>query len=321
MAAFSTTSRTALSEALLPESPTDVQPAINPTIWMYWNGGFENAPEVVRLCLRSWKFHNLGWRVVELSDANIGEHVDEETLAKLRGLRNITIQKFANLLRLYLISRHGGVWADATCFCRRPLDDWLHDYMASGFFAFRRRADKWLRESRNRSWLTYAGTSGDRIFASWFLAAIRGNPLASTFFAKHLELFETNSFSLQGTREGSRRRRLMKRVLRRNAGLSQLWAHPAVMRAAKVYPYFIIHYHFARLVTHDRVCRDIWDATPAFLASDLTSLVRFVVSPVTDSLMRDLTRPQTPMHKLTWKYRHKDFREGCVLDYLARSLG
>ena len=117
------------------------QPELQRTIWMYWGQGFENAPEVVRICLRSWKSRNPGWRVVELTNANVSEYVDEPTLAKIRALKNIRIQKFANLIRLYLISRYGGVWVDATCFCCRPLDDWLHDYMGSGFFAFRRRAD------------------------------------------------------------------------------------------------------------------------------------------------------------------------------------
>ena len=58
----------------------------------------------------------------------------------------------ANVLRMELLARHGGVWVDATCFCVRPLDEWLPAQMSSGFFAFARPA---------RS----------RLLANWFLAA------------------------------------------------------------------------------------------------------------------------------------------------------
>src|SRR6266508_5901263 len=173
------------------------------------------------MCLRSWKIRNPGWRVVELSDANLSEYIDQESLAKIRGLSNITIVKFANLIRLYLISRHGGVWADATCFCCKPLDNWLPDYMGSGFFAFRRHSDEWLRNPRSRAW-EFGRRRSDRVIASWFLASLRGNPLASIFFEKHLALFATNSFSLQDSPRGIRRVKAMARVLNRNAKLSQL---------------------------------------------------------------------------------------------------
>lgn len=297
------------------------RPELNRTIWIFWRQGFENAPEVVRICLRSWKIHNPGWRVVELSGANLSEYVDPEPLAKLQGLTNIGMQKFANLIRIYLVGRHGGVWADATCFCCKPLDDWLPDYMPSGFFTFRRRPDAWLEDPRNTGWRAYARRSGDRIIVNWFFASLRGNALASTMFEKHLALFTANSFSLQGSPRGAGRVRAISRVLNRNPKLSQLWTNPLVARTAKAYPYFIFHYHFARLVSEDAVCRDIWKRTPVFLGDSFSRLKRHMVSPVTDSLLRDLSRPATPMHKLTWKYRHEDFRAGCVLDHLARSLG
>jgi hypothetical protein len=52
-----------------------------------------------------------------------------------------------------LLRRHGGVWADATCYCLQPLAEWLPSKLApAGFFAFDRPAP-------------------DRMLASWFLAA------------------------------------------------------------------------------------------------------------------------------------------------------
>lgn len=298
------------------------QHELSRTIWIFWKQGFENAPEVVRICLRSWKVHNPGWRVVELSDANLSEYIDPGSLAKLRALKNIITVKFANLLRLYLLSRHGGVWADATVFCCKPLDEWLPDYMPSGFFAFRRHPDAWLKDPRNAGWRGYARRSGDRIFASWFLASLPGNALATTFFERHLAFFATNSFSLRGTPKAARRIKALARILNRNVKLVQWWTHPLVTRTFNVYPYFILHYHFARLVSEDAACRDVWNRTPVFLIRNLSNLsTSSVVSPMTDELLHDLNGPTAYMHKLTWKYRQEDFREGCVLDYLVRSLG
>jgi hypothetical protein len=306
-------------------SPTQLTPPSQNddgrTIWIFWSQGFENAPEVVHICLRSWKLRNPGWRVVELSDSNLAEYVDPEPLANLRALSNIRTQKFANLLRIYLVGRHGGVWADATCFCCKPLDDWLPEYMVSGFFAFRRRPHAWLEGAGNLGWRCYTERSGDRIVANWFVSALRGNPLALIFFEKHLALFAENSFSLQGSARGAKRVASIERVLNRNPKLSQLWTHPAVMKTARVYPYFIFHYHFAKVVSEDETCRDIWNRTPVFLGDSFSRLKRFMVSPVTDSLLRYLNNPDTPMHKLTWKYRHEEFTDGCVLDYLTKSLG
>ena len=70
----------------------------------------------------------------------------------------------ADLARLDLLARHGGVWADATCFCVRPLDDWLLPCLPSGFFAFDRPGP-------------------DRLLSTWFLAAQPGNALVSGTFA------------------------------------------------------------------------------------------------------------------------------------------
>mmetsp|Transcript_104877 Transcript_104877/g.338247 ORF Transcript_104877/g.338247 Transcript_104877/m.338247 type:complete len:374 (+) Transcript_104877:212-1333(+) len=53
------------------------------------------------------------------------------------GRRYIPADAESDLLRLALLYRHGGCWADSTMLCRRPLDDWLPQATeASGCFAF-----------------------------------------------------------------------------------------------------------------------------------------------------------------------------------------
>jgi len=292
---------------------------LNRVVWMLWLQGFDKAPDVVRLCLRSWKTKNPTWTVVELNRDNLSGYVDSDSLSTLLGL-DLPPAKVANLLRLYLMSRHGGVWADATCFCCRPLDDWLPDYMESGFFAFRSKSDAWLRDHMNLSVRALAMRSGARILASWFLASFKGNLLASTVYERHKNYFVKYRFPLQRTKKGRTRLARLERILNRNPRLAQWWTSPLIAGTAKVFPYFIIHYTFAKVVTENRACRDIWNRTPTLLAFGPLRLIRSLVLPITDQQRDDLKNAKEPLYKLTWKYRYEDFREGCVLDYLMQSV-
>lgn len=275
---------------------------LNRVVWMLWLQGFENSREIVRLCLHSWKTRNPTWKVVELNEQNLSDYIDSGSLSVLRSL-DIRRQTLADLIRMYLISRHGGVWVDATCFCCQPLDNWLHKYMGSGFFAFR-------------------NPRADRIVSNWFLAATKGNLLASLFYEKHRDFFLKNRFPLQDTPKGKKRIKRIGFVLNRNATLAQLWTYPLIIKTLGVYPYFIFHYHFARIVRENAECREIWNRTPPFPADIPRKMnIAGILSPMTDQLLDDLTQARDPLYKLKWHYRQQDFTEGCILDHIMRSIG
>lgn len=273
---------------------------VDRVVWMLWLQGFEKSPEVVRVCLHTWKTRNPGWKVIELSDENLADYIDSSSLSVLRSL-DINRQKLANLIRMYLISRQGGVWVDATCFCCQPLDNWLDDYMASGFFAFR-------------------DPGPDRILANWFLAAKKGNLLASTFYEQHRDFFQKNEFPLQKTEKGRKRARRLGRILNLNSRLAQLWTYPLLIRTVKAYPYMIFHYHFARTVRENEVCREIWSKTPFLSARGPLKMRASLLSPMTDEQMDDLRKLKDPLYKLNWHYRKADVTPGCVLDQIMRSV-
>lgn len=303
--------------------PTGTEPAseLNRVVWMLWLQGFERAPDIVRLCLASWKTRNPTWRVIELSDANLSDYVDADSLASLRAVKNIEVQKFSDLVRLYLICKHGGVWADATCFCCKPLDSWLPDNMTSGFFAFKFQADEWLQSNMS------SGLSGlvarkkhSKIIANWFLAARKGNYLACTVHAKHVDLFSKNDFSRQFQKNGRKMVKKLGAILNRNARTAQWWTSPLITRTARVAPYFIFHYHFARIITEDKRCMEIWNRTPLLLASGPLKLIRSLVSPITSAQLADIEEARQPVYKLTWKFETENFSSGCVLDHLIRSV-
>lgn len=122
-------------------------------IWIFWDKPLEEAPEVVRASVDSWQRKNPNWQLQVLSDSNIGDYV---TIPEASNPRKP--QWKADLIRVALLSKYGGVWVDATTFCAIPLDEWLPPLMQSGFFAF---PD------------TYPG----RVMQNWFLAATPGNHL------------------------------------------------------------------------------------------------------------------------------------------------
>jgi capsular polysaccharide synthesis protein len=126
-------------------------------IWIYWEQGWDEAPELVAACRRSWIDRNPDWELVSLDSANLSRHVamGSETAGK-----PLSRNHLANMIRLRLLAGQGGVWVDATTFCSTPLTDWLPSLMETGFFAFSRPGK-------------------DRLLSTWFLASEPGHPLAA----------------------------------------------------------------------------------------------------------------------------------------------
>jgi hypothetical protein len=117
-------------------------------IHLYWDQGLEDAPGLVRLCVRSWEQLHPNW-TIRLWDRQAAEEIVDRASLPV-GLK---ITPYSDILRTEILRRHGGVWADATVYCTRPLDSWLLQIMCqTDFFA-----------------LSRPGT--DREIASWFLAA------------------------------------------------------------------------------------------------------------------------------------------------------
>jgi hypothetical protein len=126
-------------------------------LWINWFQGWDVAPALVQACLASWISLNPTWEVRALTNETLSAYIDVE--AEFPGIRGkwVPPQSFSNLLRLALLERYGGVWADATVWCAQPLDSWLPEVTPDGFFAF-------------------ANPGTDRMISTWFLAARPEHP-------------------------------------------------------------------------------------------------------------------------------------------------
>jgi hypothetical protein len=270
-------------------------------IWMMWWQGFDTAPDLIKQCCSSWERHNRDWKVVLLDKENLGEYLDMRNIVDINR-RDISIQKMANLIRVNLLRKHGGVWVDATCFCCAPLDSWLGEYTTSGFFAF-------------------SDAGKGRLLSNWFLASAKDGYLISKFCDEHNLFWNSACFSNQNTRRGRFYLKKLSKIIKRKPSRTRWWFSWPVLKVFKVYPYFIFHYHFAKIINEDALFRQIWSDTKKYSAG-IPHKVLFsgLHQPLSQEIRQFIDSRQSPLHKLTWKHKDNIYSKGCTLNYLLESM-
>ncbi|QPG06409.1 hypothetical protein IT774_04245 [Salinimonas marina] len=102
-------------------------------LWILWLQSESQAPPLVTRCINSWRDLNPGWQVEVLDERSLSRWIELPKFPPGTSLNHM-----ANIIRLRLLVRYGGIWTDATTLCLRPLDDWIGCAYASGMFAFAR---------------------------------------------------------------------------------------------------------------------------------------------------------------------------------------
>ena len=125
---------------------------------MLWLQGWDAAPELAAACAQTWRQCNPGWELRLLAEPDLAALIGDDAGVRAIAGKQLPPDAYSDVVRMALLVHHGGVWADATTYCLRSLDDWLPPMLASGFFAF-------------------TNVDPDRKIASWFLAAAPGAQL------------------------------------------------------------------------------------------------------------------------------------------------
>ena len=128
-------------------------------IWTLWYQGWDSAPEVSKICNESWKIHNPDYTVVNLDSKTLPHYIDPGLLKNISDKTGMS-----DVIRILLLEQHGGVWADSTVLCTKPLDDWLPKNM----FAFHQPS----RQHMTASWFLSAPTD-DYIIKKWCDATLK----------------------------------------------------------------------------------------------------------------------------------------------------
>ncbi len=119
-------------------------------IWWCWLQGFDNAPEIVKVCHRSLQ-KNLNDYDIKVIDAKNWKNYVElpKFIEQKWNKKQIPPALFSDLLRLQLLIKYGGTWIDATVLCTGK--EHTKEYLAADLFLFQytRPGEKWSGDISN----------------------------------------------------------------------------------------------------------------------------------------------------------------------------
>ena len=98
------------------------EPFIPKTIWTYWDS--EDLPEFVSKCIDKWRRLHPDWSITVLNPKNLKDYLPETDIFKLKFAD--TKPRQSDFVRLYILPKFGGVWADASVIPTRSWD-WVID--------------------------------------------------------------------------------------------------------------------------------------------------------------------------------------------------
>lgn len=264
-------------------------------LWLYWHQGISDAPYVVKKCIESWIKKNPTWEIIILDSKNINDYIKldipEQTLNK------ILLAHQSDLIRLLLLSKYGGVWADVTTFCIKSLDKWIDDYAQSGFFVFHKPGK-------------------DRIMSNWFIASKKDSIICNKLYEKLRLFWIENNFNGENRIQRYAKYKFIQ-YFNKNNKTTKYWFNPIVTKVFKVYHYFVFHYMFERLVSTDNECKSIWEKTKKVSAiTPQLPYLEGLVSPLSNSIKKLIDEKEIPIVKLTYKYEQSKYKKGTVLYYI-----
>lgn len=273
----------------------DINKKIPNNIWLLWYQGISNAPHIVKKCVSSWQSKNPTWNVVVLDSHNLHDYVELDISRET--LDNLSLAHQSDLVRLSLLSKCGGVWADATTFCVKPLDEWIHDYGASGFFAF-------------------SNPGRDRIMSNWFMASQRNSPICTRMYDQLSAYWVQNKFE-SSSRYKKYVTSVLARFLNKNSRTTRYWFNPLVTKVLKVYPYFVFHYMFELLVSRDNDSRFIWQNTKKMDAVGPHLIQNYGMhSTPSQAIIEQIDNSEIPLFKLTYKHDHREYSKDSLIYHL-----
>ena len=93
-------------------------------IWICWWQGYDNAPQLVKACINNIKKHSSGKKVIIIDQYNYSNYVEiNKSIVDKINESKFPITFFADILRMNLLSKYGGVWIDSTVFLNEDVSE------------------------------------------------------------------------------------------------------------------------------------------------------------------------------------------------------
>ncbi|MGH8557892.1 MAG: capsular polysaccharide synthesis protein [Methylococcales bacterium] len=264
-------------------------------IWIMWWQGFEKAPRIVQQCIRSWRKNNPDWELVFLDQESVNNYLTLDYITNLNE-NMMPLQALSDVIRINLLAKYGGVWVDATCFCCKPLNEWLDRYIKSGFFAF-------------------SNPGPGRLIASWFLAAENGSYIICQLADSVNKYWSINVLTPANKIVAKN----INRIISYDYRVTPVWFSWFFFRYLKVYPYFWLHYKFNQAFCKNRVFRENWNSSEKYHAGGPLILKRLRKIHDNDSLesfFNEIDRIEVPVYKLNWRLESFGSNKDFVLERL-----
>lgn len=141
----------------------NVSSTFNQPIWVCWLDGIGRAPLLVQKCVSSIKKNAGNHPVNMITQDNYTEFVTlPEYIIEKKEKGLIGTAHFSDVLRVCLLAQYGGIWLDATIYCKEKIPD---NYFENDFFTCKSEPSDVGCVSRNQ-WTTFClgGTKGCIMF-------------------------------------------------------------------------------------------------------------------------------------------------------------
>ena len=224
-------------------------------IFIFWHQGFQKSPQIIQECFQSWKEQadEESWIIHELHEGNLNEYLELMVESDQKALRwfqhrltpnneHYSWTKYSDLLRLCLLDNFGGVWADSTVFCMKPLRDWIlfHEIYPL---------------------MPQCTSSFDRITEMWLIASKKSLPFLKEW---KQNLIQTICFEeLKPAQNWNFHRRKLdywlKRLTELGPRFSLIWLHYFMLKWLKKSPYFIAYFCLNMTLRNHKVLNQFYN--------------------------------------------------------------
>ena len=139
-------------------------------IWTFWDNPLR-IPKTVKMCMMGWRKHHPDYEIVMLTKENYFSYTTIPDYIASNPIFNASPQHFSDLIRIYVLAEHGGVWIDSTVILSGPMENWLFpdEKEFSGF---------------------YLGgfTKHTPVIENWFIACKKGSPFVQKWKEEYIQI-------------------------------------------------------------------------------------------------------------------------------------
>ena len=154
-------------------------------IWLWWEQGWDNTPFICKYTVKSFTHLNPDYKINLVCRNNFNKHIGAEYnwLFKCEGAAFR-----ADIVRMLLLQKFGGIYADAATFCCINLTKFIEDINFNQFWGFAIKSFNKKTDVRTLGSWFYISEPNSYIvntFTSMFLEAAKKNPVRHIYYLHH----------------------------------------------------------------------------------------------------------------------------------------